>query len=365
MARKAAPLILEETQRRELMRMVCADSTPQALVKRARLILRRAELQGDELAAKAENTTRQTMLLWRNRFTKHGIQGLLDAPRPGRPTRLPAQKLNTVLGVASQKPPAGRARWSIRAMGRHAGVSKSRVQVLWSRNDIKPHRKRSFKLSNDKDFGQKFWDVIGLYLQPPQKALVLCCDEKSQCQALERTQPGLPLGMGHIRTQTHDHIRHGTLTLFAALNHLGGKIHSAIAPRHTHAEWLAFLKQLERECPKQLDLHLIVDNYATHKHAKVKAWLAKHPRFHMHFTPSGSSWMNLVERFFRDLTVDVVREGSFTGVRELAAAMERHLAGRNENPKPYRWKAQGEQILRRIQSARAVLNSQVINGSAH
>jgi len=251
-------------------------------------------------------------------------------------------------------------------MARHAGVSKSRVQVLWSKNDIKPHRVRTFKLSNDKHFEQKFWDVVGLYLNPPQKALVLCCDEKTQCQALERTQPGLPLGMGHIRTRTHDYIRHGTLTLFAALNYLEGKILSAIAPRHTHKEWLAFLRQLDRECPKELDLHLIVDNYSTHKHEKVKRWLGRHPRFHMHFTPTGSSWMNLVERFFRDLTVDVVREGSFGSVRELACAIESYLSERNENPKPYRWRADGAQILRKIHAARLSINNcQDIKRSAH
>jgi transposase len=195
---------------------------------------------------------------------------------------------------------------------------------------------------------------------------VLCCDEKSQCQALERTQPGLPLGVGHIRTQTHDYIRHGTLTLFAALNYLEGKIFSAMAPRHTHREWLAFLKQLDRECPAGVALHLIVDNYATHKHAKVKRWLEKHPRFHLHFTPTGSSWMNLVERFFRDLTVDVVREGSFGSVKELVGSIESYLAERNENPKPYHWRADGAQILRKIHAARLALeNSKDINRSAH
>jgi len=354
--RQEAAFVLTETQRRELTRLINADSTSQSLAFRARLILRREQSRNDGLAAQAESTTRQTVWQWRRRFLASGVEGLRDAPRPGHPTTLPVAKLNTVLSAATQ-PPAGRSRWSIRSMGRHAGVSKSKVQQLWSRNDIKPHLKRTFKLSNDKHFEQKFWDIIGLYLQPPHKALVLCCDEKSQCQALERTQPGLPLGMGHIRTQTHDYIRHGTLTLFAAMSYLEGKIFSAIAPRHTHREWLSFLKQLERECPAGLELHLIVDNYATHKHPRVKRWLERHPRFHMHFTPTSSSWMNLVERFFRDLTVDVVREGSFSSVRELAVAIENYLAERNESPKPYRWKAAGEQILRKIQSARAALNN--------
>ena len=250
-------------------------------------------------------------------------------------------------------------------MARHAGVSKTRVQQLWSRNDLKPHLTRTFKLSRDPQFEPKFWDVIGLYLQPPHKALVLCCDEKSQCQALERTQPGLPLGMGHLRTRTHDYTRHGTVTLFAALNYLDGKIYSTTAARHTHVEWLAFLKQIERQTPRELALHLIVDNYATHKHPAVRAWLAKHPRLHLHFTPTGSSWLNLVERFFRDLTVDVVREGSFGSVRALTRAIADYLAARNLHPKPYRWRAEGAEILRKIKAARAKLECKDIKGSLH
>lgn len=240
-------------------------------------------------------------------------------------------------------------------MARHAGVSKSHVQTLWSRNDIKPHVRRTFKLSRDPNFEPKFWDVVGLYLEPPQKALVLCCDEKSQCQALERTQPGLPLGMGHVCTETHDYIRHGTLTLFAALSYLDGKILTQTASRHTHVEWLTFLKHIDRETPPELDLHLIVDNYATHKHAEVRAWLAKHSRFHMHFTPTSSSWMNMVERFFRDLTVDVVRHGSFTSVKELSYAIIDYLAERNLDPTRYQWRAEGAEILAKIKRAREKL----------
>jgi transposase len=210
-------------------------------------------------------------------------------------------------------------------------------------------------LSNDPQFETKFWDVIGLYLNPPEKALVLCCDEKSQCQALERTQPGLPLGVGHIRTQTHDYIRHGTVTLFAALSYLDGKILSQTKRRHTHKEWLQFLKHLDQETPTDLDLHLIVDNYSTHKHPKVKAWLAKRPRVHIHFTPTSSSWMNLVERFFRDLSEDVVREGSFESTGQLTEAIVGYLAERNLNPVRYQWRAQGVAILEKIQRARRKL----------
>ena len=229
---------------------------------------------------------------------------------------------------------------------------------------------RTFKLSNDKEFERKFWDVIGLYLDPPDKALVLCCDEKSQCQALERTQPGLPLGMGHIKTRTHDYIRHGTLTLFAALNYLDGKILSQTAPRHTHRQWLAFLKHLDEETPADLTLHLIIDNYGTHKAPKVKSWVKwrnsqqqkKHgtDRLVMHFTPTSSSWMNLVERFFRDLSEEAIREGSFSHVRELESSIEEYLAQRNLAPKRYVWKKKGEEILAKIQRSRAALAKQQV-----
>jgi transposase len=240
-------------------------------------------------------------------------------------------------------------------MARHAGVSKSHVQSIWSRNGIKPHVRRTFKLSKDPNFEPKFWDIIGLYLNPPHKAVVLCCDEKSQCQALERTQPGLPLGIGHLCTATHDYIRHGTLTLFAALSYLDGKIISQTAQRHTHAEWLRFLKHIDQETPKDLELHLVIDNYGTHKHPKVLRWLKKHPRFHMHFTPTSSSWMNMVERFFRDLSEDVVRNGSFESVKELSSAILTYLVERNLNPKAYQWKAKGADILAKIKRAREKL----------
>jgi len=241
-------------------------------------------------------------------------------------------------------------------MGRHAGISASSVQRIWSRNDIKPHRLKTFKLSNDPKFEEKFWDVVGLYLNPPDKALVLCCDEKSQCQALERTQLGLPLAPKRLRTMTHDYVRHGTITLFAALEQVTGKLITRTEASHTHVEWLRFLKQIDRQTPRGLDLHLIADNYATHKHPKVQAWLARHPRFKMHFTPTSSSWLNLVERFFADLTGDVIRAGSFTSVNELVRDIKAYLAQRNRDPKPYIWRAEGAEILAKIKRAHAALD---------
>ena len=233
-------------------------------------------------------------------------------------------------------------------MGRHAGISASSVQRIWSKNDLKPHRLKIFKLSNDPRFEEKFWDVIGLYLNPPANALVLCCDEKSQCQALERTQLGLPLAPKRPPTMTHDYVRHGTVTLFAALSQLTGQLITRTEASHTHVEWLRFLKQIDRQTPRDLDLHLIADNYATHKHPKVRAWLENHPRFKMHFTPTSSSWLNMVERFFADLTSDVIRAGSFTSVNELVRDIKAYLAQRNADPKPYVWRAEGADILAKI-----------------
>jgi transposase len=253
-------------------------------------------------------------------------------------------------------------------MAQSAGVSKATVQRLWSANDIKPHIVHTFKLSNDRHFETKFWDVIGLYLEPPDRALILCCDEKSQCQALERTQPGLPLKGGHPCTRTHDYKRHGTITLFAALSYLDGKIFSTTAAQHTHRQWLAFLKQLDAQTPEGLTLHLIADNYSTHKHPKVKSWIKwrnqrqqkahRLDRIVLHFIPTSSSWMNLVERFFRDLTEDVVREGSFTSVAELVQSISHYLVERNLHPKRYTWKAKGAEILAKIQRARETLEKQ-------
>jgi len=253
-------------------------------------------------------------------------------------------------------------------MARASGISVGSVHALWRANGVKPHLTRTFKVSNDPNFEQKFWDVIGLYLNPPDKALVLCCDEKSQCQALERTQPGLPLGLGQIRTRTHDYVRHGTLTLFAALNYLDGKVLTQTAAQHTHRQWLKFLRHLDQQTPGDLTLHLILDNYATHKTPAVRQWIQsrnrQQQRLHhrdrlvLHFTPTSSSWMNLVERFFRDLTEDAVREGSFTSVAELQREIEAYLLQHNLQPKRYVWHKSGEEILAKIARAKAALEKQ-------
>jgi transposase len=347
-------IVLTDLDRNALERTVRSKTSEQRRVLRARIVLLSAAGQPDRAVAQQLGVNRHTVRLWRQRFGEQGLAGLEDAPGRGRKPVLDSKVKEAILTGAVQ-PPANRTRWSCRSMARAQKVSPSTVQRIWSRNDIQPHRTRTFKISNDARFEEKFWDVIGLYLNPPDKALVLCCDEKSQCQALERTQPALPLGVGHIRTATHDYIRHGTVTLFAALNYLEGKIVSMLAAQHRHQEWLRFLKKIDRQTPKGMDLHLIVDNYATHKHPEVRTWLAKHPRFHLHFTPTSASWMNLVERFFRDLTEDVVREGSFRHVKQLCDQILAYLAERNANPTRYTWNAKGEDILRKIQQAKQAL----------
>src|SRR3989442_14201149 len=272
MPRPIARIELEPDQHQSLQELTRRPTTSQRTALRARIILSCAQGLSQETIARQEGVRRRIVSKWCKRFRKCGLDGLNDAKGRGRKSTLPEDQQARVLTLATQPPP-GYTRWSVRGMAKATGLSVGSVHALWQANDIKPHLTRTFKLSKDKEFERKFWDVIGLYLDPPDKALVLCCDEKSQCQALERTQPGLPLGMGHIKTRTHDYIRHGTLTLFAALNYLDGKILSQTAPRHTHRQWLAFLKHLDRETPAELTLHLIIDNYSTHKAPKVKSWL--------------------------------------------------------------------------------------------
>lgn len=351
MARPISPVEITPEERAELLRRIGARSGSQRDALRARIVLLRAEGYKETAIAEELHISPATVCKWSQRFELAGLEGLQDVEGRGRRSWLSEDKIAAVITRVTQ-PPAGRGRWSVRSMAREVGISPGSVYKLWKRNELKPHLVRTFKISTDPRFEQKFWDVIGLYLNPPEKALVLCSDEKSQCQALERTQPGLPLGVGHIRTKTHDYKRHGTLTLFAALNYLDGKIISRTEQKHTHVEWLRFLKQIDRQSPAELAIHIIADNYSAHKHPKVKEWLKRHSRFVMHFTPTSSSWLNLVERFFAELTEEVVREGSFKSVPELLAAIENYLLERNENPKPYRWHAKGHEILAKIERAK-------------
>ena len=350
MARPVSVLEVTAEEKRELERRAAASTTPARDGIRARIVLLRSEGVRQQEVASRLGVSAPSVTKWSQRFDRAGLDGLKDEPGRGVKPSIPLATVRRVIEEAGKAPP-GRQRWSTRSLARKVGISAHSVARIWQSQGLKPHRLRTFKVSRDK----KFEDVVGLYLDPPEKSLVLCCDEKTQCQALERTQPGLPLGRGHIRTRTHDYIRHGTVTLFAALNYLEGKLLYRTEQRHTHVEWLRFLRQIDRETPDGVDLHLIVDNYCTHKHGKVVSWLAKHPCFHMHFIPTSSSWMNMVERFFADLTQDCVRAGSFTNVAELVEAITAYLAVRNENPKPYKWKADGTKTLAKIQRAREAL----------
>ena len=347
---KAAVIELNEEERQRLDTLAHARSGKRHETLRAQVILLAARGVPNRQIARQVGLHFNAVGKTRARFAQERLGALQDRPRSGRKPTVPAEVKRRIVTEVTQPPP-GLARWSVRTMAAHQGVSKATVQRLWAKNELKPHRTKIFKLSGDPHFEAKFWDVIGLYLQPPEHALVLCCDEKPQIQALQRSQPGLPLGPGQLRTETHDYHRHGTVTLFAALDYLAGKVLACTASKHTHRQWLEFLKHLDRETPPELALHLIVDNYATHKHAKVKAWLAKRPRFHLHFVPTGSSWLNLVERFFRDLSQQAILPGSFGSVPELVDAIMKYLARHNLAPKRYVWRADGATVLAKIQRA--------------
>ena len=289
---------------------------------------------------------RETATMWRNRFLEAGISGLeSDKPRPGRPKTIPAERVQAILTITRMTTPEDATHWSVRTMSEVTGVSPASVQRIWAANGMKPHLIRTFKLSKDPKFEEKLVDVVGLYMAPPEKALVLCVDEKSQIQALDRTQPGLPMKKGRCGTMTHDYKRHGTTTLFAALNVLDGSVIGSCKKRHRHEEFLAFLKEIDRKTPGELDLHLVLDNYATHKHPRVKAWLEGHPKFHFHFVPTSCSWLNLVERFFAQITSKAIRRGAFDSVADLVNTIENYLRCHNRDPKPFKWTASAEAII--------------------
>jgi transposase len=355
--RIAPEVSITEAQRAQLKACAAARSGPVRVAERAKMILLAADGKTDQDIAAQLQVGRRTPARWRVRFIEQGLAGIeRDAPRPGRTRKISAAKVKAIVQKTTGERPGDATHWSTRTMARAAGVSEATVRRIWHAHGLKPHLVKTFKLSNDKRFTEKLEDIVGLYLNPPEHALVLCLDEKSQIQALDRSQPGLPLKKGRAQTLTHDYKRHGTTTLFAALNTLGGMVISQCMPRHRHQEWLRFLRQIDRETPPALKLHLIADNYATHKHPRVQAWLAKHPRFQMHFTPTSASWLNMVERFFRDLTDKQLSRGVFHSVAELIAAIERYIAQHNRNPKPFIWTARASDILAKVAKARAKLN---------
>lgn len=346
---KARPLSVTEDQRRTLEAWVRGRNTPQGIALRAKIVLAAAAGASNNRIAQELGTTRSTVILWRQRFEAGGPKALTEiAPGRGRPVTYTAERVKAIVAATTQTKPRAATHWSTRTMAKAQGISKATIQRIWYAHGLQPHRTTRFKLSTDPRFTEKLTDVVGVYLNPPDKAIVLGVDEKSQIQALQRTQPGLPMKKGRCGTMTHDYKRHGTTTLFAALNVLDGRVIGECMAKHRHQEFLRFLRRLDREFPAEAPLHLIVDNYGTHTQVRVKAWLARHPRFHLHFTPTSSSWLNLVERWFRELTEKRVRRGSFESVPELIAAIEEYLAASNDDPKPFVWQASVEAILKKI-----------------
>lgn len=354
--RVATVIELTPLQRDRLIGMAESQTAEVRLVRRASIVLLCADGLDNKTVGEILGVDRIQVGRWRERYALGGIAAIRkDLPRGGRPARVDA---GLIVARTTQSLPEAATQWSSRTMAATlGGVSHSTVSRIWKKHGLKPHRVERFKVSRDPRFVEKLEDVVGLYLSPPEHALVLCCDEKSQIQALDRTQPGLPMKKGRAATMTHDYKRHGTTTLFAAMNTLDGRIISRCDQRHRHTEWLAFLRQIDRETPADKVLHLICDNYSTHKHPVVQAWLGTHPRFHMHFTPTSASWLNMVERFFRDLSVERLRSGVFRSVPELTRAIEEYVAHHNKNPKPFIWTAQAKDILAKVIRANQNLSS--------
>ena len=355
--RVACEIILTDKERETLRRWSRGRSTPARLVLRAKIVLLAAAGKMNKDISIEAGTTRQTVGLWRSRFAQERLAGIeKDAPGRGRPATRRNEVARLIIERTTQTLPTNATHWSVRTLARELGVSSSMVHRVWKANGLKPHLVRTFKVSNDPCFVEKLLDVVGLYLNPPEHALVLCADEKSQIQALDRTQPGLPMRPGRCGTLTHDYKRHGTTTLFAAIELAEGQLIGTCMPRHRHQEWIKFLKLLDEETPPELDLHLIVDNYATHKHPNVKKWLKRHPRFHVHFTPTASSWLNLIERWFRDITDKRLRRGVFRSVKQLVQTITDSIDAHNDNPKSFSWIAKADDILAKVRRARDTLD---------
>jgi transposase len=356
MGRPNTALVISETERRDLETLVRSRSMPHAVVRRAQIVLRSAAGESNRAVARACGVSAPIVSLWRTRYQRDGLAGLHGELRPGRPRQHTDEKVAALLHTVLRSKPAVATHWTVRSAASETGISKSSVGRYFTLFGVQPHRSKSFKLSTDPFFVEKVREVVGLYLNPPDKALVLCVDEKSQIQALERTQPILPIGLGYAEGVTHDYFRHGTVTLFAALDIATGGVISQCKPRHRHQEFLSFLKHLDHNTPAAMDLHLIADNYATHKHPQVKAWLARHPRFHLHFTPTYSSWLNQVERWFGLITQQAIRRGSFRNVRQLVDKIEQYVAHYNDHKRPFVWTATADSILAKVERICKLIN---------
>ena len=345
--------------KREILEVLSRSATaPHREVVRAQALLLAAEGVANTAIAKRLGVSPASVTTWRERFATEGLSKLCEVREGrGRKASIPQEKVDEIVRLTQQEKPAGQTHWSCRTMAKAAGVSPATVQRVWSARGLKPHLVKTFKLSNDKRFEEKLIDVAGVYLNPPERAVVLCMDEKTQIQALDRAQPSLPLKKGRAGTMTHDYKRNGTTTLFAALNVLTGVVIGQCMAKHRNIEFLKFLRTIDGQVPKELQIHLILDNYGTHNHDNVKAWLAKHPRFHLHFIPTSSSWLNMVERWFRDLTDKAVRRGVFKSVPDLIAAIEAYLEANNSDPKPFVWTATADEILAKVRRGRVTLEA--------
>lgn len=355
--RVAAEIKLTETERTKLERFSKARNVAVRLRERSQIILLAADgLENKEIAERLAQDPGKVGR-WRKRYAEQGLAGIIkDKTRPGRIAPISAAKRSHIIKLTVEAKPKGMTHWSRSTMAKEVGVSPSSVGRLWAAHGLKPHRVKGFKLSNDKNFEEKLENIVGLYLSPPEHAIVLSCDEKSQIQALDRTQPGLPLKKGRCQTMTHDYKRNGVTSLFAAMDIADGRIISKCMNRHRHQEWLSFLKHVANNVPPEKDIHIICDNYATHKHAKVKAWQKRNPRFHIHFTPTSASWLNMVERFFRDITDKAIRRGVFHNVPDLITAIENYIETHNSDPKPFIWTATAADILEKVKRGRSKLN---------
>jgi len=358
--RPRVPLTLAPPERAELESFARSRALPAGLVRRAQMLLLSADGVTNTAIAERFATSVSLVSLWRRRYRGQGLAGLYGEVRPGRPRTHDDDRIATLLKQTLETRPRDATQWTVRALSETTGISKSSVHRYLTLFGVQPHRQRRFKLSTDPCFVEKLRDVVGLYLNPPDHALVLSVDEKSQVQALERTQPGLPLGLGYVQGITHDYYRHGTTTLFAALDVAAGTVLHQCKPRHRHQEFLAFLRYLDAQVPPHLDVHLIVDNYGTHKHAKVRRWLARHPRYHLHFTPTYASWLNQIERWFALITQRAIRRGSFTSVPQLVAKIDQFVQHYNRHARPFLWTATADSILGKIERL-----CTVINGTRH
>lgn len=346
--RPKKPIILSDQEHEQLTSIVRSRSLPHGLVTRAQIVLMAAEGVISNEIAKKVGLSAQSVCKWRQRYLQQGISGLHDELRPGRPRSVSDEQVATLIRKTLNTKPKKGTHWTIRSMAKETELSRPTVHRVWKAFGLQPHRQRHFKLSTDPFFVEKLRDIVGLYLNPPDKAMVLCVDEKSQVQALDRTQPLLPMGLGYVEGVTHDYVRHGTTTLFAALDIATGKVLTRCKRRHRHQEYLQFLKYIDQNVPEDLDIHLVVDNYATHKHDKVKRWLAAHPRYHVHYTPTYASWLNQVEIWFNIITQKAIRRGTFRSVKDLVSKIDQFVNHYNKETQPFVWTATADSILEKI-----------------